>query len=177
MPIDISEHYRPKINALAREQGIPEEIIEPKSIKYGTRYDFPQNMSWDLEENSVMMFNKFRMYMEEKYEEAITQAIAEEAKKEGMTTVVVLDKWKIVKALAAANPEDFPDMVKVVRCKDCKHAIIVDDVFPEDEVACSLLSQDVECNNYCMYGEKGEQRHIGKEEDPYEVSEKMDKEE
>lgn len=75
--------------------------------------------------------------------------------------------------------DQFPaaDVVEVVRCKDCKHAIIVDDVFPEDEVACSLLSQDVECNNYCMYGEKGEQRHIGKEEDPYEVSEKMDKEE
>ena len=68
------------------------------------------------------------------------------------------------------------DVVEVVRCKDCKHAIIVDDVFPGDEVACSLLSQDVECDNYCMYGEKGEQWHIGKEEDPYEVREKMDKE-
>ena len=69
------------------------------------------------------------------------------------------------------------DVVEVVRCKDCKHAIIVDDVFHEDEVVCSLLSQDVACNNYCMYGEKGEQWHIGKEEDPYEVREKMDKEE
>lgn len=49
MPIDIHEYYRPKINAIAREHGIPEELIEPKSIKCGTRYDFPQNMSWDLE--------------------------------------------------------------------------------------------------------------------------------
>lgn len=78
---------------------------------------------------------------------------------------------KRIRALPAA------DVVEVVRCKDCKHAIIVDDVFHEDEVACSLLSQDVECDNYCMYGEKGEQWHIGKEEDPYEVREKMDKEE
>lgn len=76
-----------------------------------------------------------------------------------------------IRSVPAAN------VVEVVRCKDCKHAIIVDDVFPEDEVACSLLSQDVACNNYCMYGEKGEQRHVGKEEDPYEVREKMDKEE
>ena len=153
MPIDIHEHYRPKINAIAREQGIPEEIIEPKSIKYGTRYDFPQNMSWDLEENSVMMFNKFRVYMEEKYEGAITQAIADEAKKEGLATVVVLDKWKIVKALAAANPEDFPDMVKVVRCKDCKH-------FTEGMAVgmCKRISDKpiipMPYTNYCGFGER-----------------------
>ena len=153
MPIDIHEHYRPKINAIAREQGIPEEIIEPKSIKYGTRYDFPQNMSWDLEENSVMMFNKFRVYMEEKYEGAITQAIADEAKKEGMTTVVVLDKWKIVKALAAANPEDFPDMVKVVRCKDCKHftegmAVGMCKRIPDKPII------PMPYTNYCGFGER-----------------------
>lgn len=153
MPIDISEHYRPKINALAREQGIPEEIIEPKSIKYGTRYDFPQNMSWDLEENSVMMFNKFRMYMEEKYEEAITQAIAEEAKKEGMTTVVVLDKWKIVKALAAANPEDFPDMVKVVRCKDCQH--YYNGVCTNTGLAGTIIFMNP--FDYCSYGERADE--------------------
>lgn len=171
MPIDISEHYRPKINAIAREQGIPEEIIEPKSIKYGTRYDFPQNMSWDLEENSVMMFNKLRVCMEEKYEEAITRAIADEAKKEGMATVVALDKWKIVKALAAANPEDFPDMVKVVRCKDCKYyaAMITDTVSGNMETApWGICTQpwfnsdeyDVQENGYCSYGE----RRMDKEE-------------
>lgn len=163
MPIDIYEHYRPKINAIAREQGIPEEIIEPKSIKYGTRYDFPQNMSWNLEENSVTMFNKFRVCMSEKCEEAITQAIADEAKKEGMATVVVLDKWKIVKALAAANPEDFPDMVKVVRCKDCANSRPIDKerrneaVFYEECVWCQWFDTGMYPDEYCCYGKRKEE--------------------
>ena len=153
MPIDIWKHYGPRISALAREQGIPEELIEPKSIKCGTRYDFPQNMSWVLEENSVTRFNKFRVCMSEKYEEAITQAIADEAKKEGVTTVVVLDKWKIVKALAAANPEDFPDMVKVVRCKDCQH--YYNGVCTNTGLAGTIIFMNP--FDYCSYGERADE--------------------
>lgn len=163
MPIDIHEHYRPKINALAREQGIPEEIIEPKSIKYGAEYRFPANIRWELEENSVKMFEKFNTYMAEKYEEAIIQTIAEEAKKEGATKVVVLDKWKILKALAAANPEDFPDMVKVVRCKDCVNSRPLDKerrneaVFYEECVWCQWFDTGMYPDEYCCYGKRKEE--------------------
>ena len=91
--------------------------------------------------------------MSEKYEEAITQAIADEAKKEGVTTVVVLDKWKIVKALAAANPEDFPDMVKVVRCKDCQH--YYNGVCTNTGLAGTIIFMNP--FDYCSYGERADE--------------------
>lgn len=163
MPIDIYEHYRPKINALAREQGIPEEIIEPKSIKYGTEYSFPANMHYEFEEGGVRMYEKYVAYMSDKYNETILQAIAAEARKEGFNRVAILDKWKILKALAAANPEDFPDMVKVVRCKDCANSRPIDKerrhetVFYEECVWCQWFDTGMYPDEYCSYGKRKEE--------------------
>lgn len=152
MPIDIHEYHRSKINAIARKAGVPEELIEPKSIKYGAEYSFPANMRWELEENSVKIFEKFNTYMAERYEDAITQTIAVEAKKEGATKVAVLDKWKILKALAAADPEMFPDMRRVVYCENC--------VSCRTDSYGHLYCMNPEgldyprCDSYCCHGER-----------------------
>ena len=156
MPIDIHKYYGPRISALAREQGMPEEIIEPKSIKYGTEYSFPANMHYELEEGGVRMYEKYAAYMADKYDETIMQAIAAEARKEGFTKVVILDKWKILKALAAANPEDFPDMEKVTHCKDC----ICGHKSPGGLILCKFWERGnspapgLKPDDYCSYGER-----------------------
>lgn len=139
MPIDVCKYHRLELNALAKRTGLEESYIEPKSMKYGTEYSFPANMHYELEEGGVRMYEKYTAYMTEKYEETITQAIAAEAKKEGCTKAVILDKWKIVKALAAANPDEFPDWEKV------RHGQWLEVVEERPDLCCGLPAR------FCHY--------------------------
>lgn len=47
-----------------------------------------------------------------------------------------------------------PDLVEVVRCKDCYHYSIVNQ--PYDEVWCSVMEDSVPTDGYCYHGRRRE---------------------
>lgn len=51
------------------------------------------------------------------------------------------------------NPEDVPDVVEVVRCKDC---INVTEQTNEDVIRCRLSGRNYPNNHFCSYGERKE---------------------
>lgn len=48
------------------------------------------------------------------------------------------------------------DVVEVVRCKDCKHCVLTDEgeCNPEDIVCDYFMTDGMQANDYCSYGER-----------------------
>ena len=91
-----------------------------------------------------------RRYIDvEKIPLIITQGVSEN----GEVFVSLLDVRKAIRQTPTA------DVVEVVRCKDCKHCTLTKEgeFNPEDIVCGYFMTDGMQANDYCSYGERREQ--------------------
>lgn len=109
---------------------------------------------------AIDCLNGIKIYLQTEHidGEAVDMAITALAvypqyKWERDVTIAQLDEYGIP---FGAKKDD--DVVKVVRCKDCKHKVVTEDgeYDPEDIVCEYWMSDGLNSNDYCSYGERKE---------------------
>lgn len=106
---------------------------------------------------------QFRLEQEKRIEGDVLSAIQEYG--------ITIDKEELIKALNYDRDQyrkgyedgvrakaDNGDVVKVVRCKDCKHCTLTEDgeYNPEDVVCGFFMTDGMQADDYCSYGERRE---------------------
>jgi hypothetical protein len=116
------------------------------AVKYGNKTAEQQHNSY-----STLMLYEIADYIEDAPTiDAVSPGVLEQYKWERDTAIAQLEE------LGIGFGQKKPDMVEVVRCKDCKHWI-VDEYWngnPDQVRACRFAGWMCGANGYCLYGER-----------------------
>lgn len=89
-----------------------------KPPEWGTRFQFPENVTFEYDGQAYTVENHLAVKMAERYEKFIVEQIAMEAKAAGVSDITVLNKEVILKALEKQIPKKPAEAVDYECCID-----------------------------------------------------------
>ena len=72
--------------------------------EWGTRFQFPENVNYELDGQCEVMVNRFAVQYAEQYDAFIVEQIAKEARAAGVSDLTVLNRAAILEALERRTP-------------------------------------------------------------------------